>query len=113
MTVRIGVHVELDRSAYSRFTSETLARATRKAASVTAKRARDNVARAGRVRTGHMMSSIRARPVQQGGDPERTSALVIGSAHYTIYQEMGTSRGVRPAWFMRDALEALTPADYA
>lgn len=108
----------------------------RRAALVAQRRAQQNVTAAGRVASGKMRNSIRARKVREGGG---IFEWEIGSnQHYTIFQEKGTRahgpvsskflvftpkgssvkvfakwvRGVKGAHFLRDAANSITVQDF-
>src|SRR5690606_6421072 len=62
-------------------------RAVRRAATTTARRARENVVRAGRVRTGKMRDTIRAGKAMNQGT--RVRIQVNSGVPYSVYQEYG------------------------
>ena len=111
-------------------------RAVRRAATTTARRARENVVRAGRVRTGKMRDTIKAGKAVRHGS--RVRIQVNSGVPYSVYQEYGIgpvvpirakalrfvpkggggvvfakrTRGFPGAFFMRDALRALNVQDF-
>lgn len=59
--------------------------------------AKQNVDEAGRIHTGTMMNSIEHTVVDD-------SVYIGTNVEYAIYQEMGTSRGITPAHFLKNAV---------
>lgn len=57
------------------------------------------------VDTGFMRSGIH---MATGGDG--LTAVIDGSAYYTVFQEYGTSRNVPAVEFMKNSLEAVEPS---
>lgn len=134
---RVTVKYRLYRTATASIVGGLSRAAARQAANVTLQRAQSNIIRAGRVDTGRMYTSLRIEE-SRASTPERPRFLVKNDLPYTRYQEFGTRghgpvrakflrfkpkgsskfvytkwvRGVTPARFMRDALEALRPEDY-
>jgi hypothetical protein len=100
--------------------------------------ARQNIKAAGRVHTGEMGAGMRAEPSHSSSSMESVYRVVPGGDGYAKYQEFGTRahgpvrakrlvfqirgkgplifakwvRGVTPAHFMRNAMNALTPNDF-
>ena len=129
------VKLKLNRQAMAQVKQEAGQTATRRAAEATVRRTRANITRKGRVDTGKMLSSVKARPSPSGNDP----GYAVGSdLSYFDYQEKGTRghtmprgkfmvfrgrggtlvfarsvKGVKAGHFMRDALAALSERDFA
>jgi hypothetical protein len=82
----------------------------RRAAEVTVKRAKGSVNAFGRVDTGFMRDSIHA--TFRGSNQHETRFSVSSDARYAFYQHQGT-RYIKPAPFLRNAIERLRPADFA
>ena len=136
MAIRAEVKVTLDPPRVSAVVGGFTREAVQRATNVAAQRTKANIAALGRVRTGAMLRSVRATPVE--GPPLQPQARVVSDLDYTLYQERGTSgsvarpgkflvwrgrsgalvfakrtRGVPAGNFMRDAVNSLTPADFA
>lgn len=90
--------------------SGPVGRGTKNAAEVTVKRAKGSVNAFGRVKTGFMRDSIYA--TFQGSNQHGCRFSVASRARYAIYQHEGTSRGISPAPFLRNAIQRLRPSDF-
>jgi hypothetical protein len=89
--------------------SGDVGRGTRRAALVTVERAKASVNAYGRVATGFMRDSIHATFV--GSNQYASRFSVQSEAPYSIYQHDGT-RWIKPAPFLRNALDKLRPQDF-
>lgn len=109
----------------------------RKAATVAAHRARNNIYQLGRVNTGRMAKGIRVRE-SPTSTPIRRRMQIVSEAPYTRFQEFGTRahgpvrarflrfkpkgsntfvfarwvRGVTPGRFMRRAIDSIRVTDF-
>lgn len=92
--------------------SGSIGAGVQRAAKTVAKRASRNVVGYGRVKTGAMRDRI--RPTGRiGWDGKAATTVVVADVPYSTFQHEGTSRGIRPAPFLRDALRSLRPSDFA
>lgn len=134
--VSVTVSLQLDPSAVRAVVGGQTTDAVNRAAEVTAKRAKANILKAGRVDTGQMLSKVKV--VKQASPSMEPNAQVVVDVPYAMFQERGTKahgptrgrflvfvpkggqkfvfakwvRGVTPAWFMRDAIGALRVSDF-
>jgi hypothetical protein len=90
--------------------SGPVGRGTKKAAEITVQRAKNSVNAYGRVKTGFMRNSIRA--TFKGSNQFGCRFSISSAAPYAIYQHEGTSRGISPAPFLRNAVNRLRPSDF-
>lgn len=98
------VWVTMDQAAIQSVTEEASRRSTRRLAETTARRTRENIMRAGRVRTGRMLRSVDVRADEDG--------YSVGSdVPYFPHQEGGTRRGIAPMHALRDAVSSLSERD--
>ena len=91
--------------------SGIVGKATRKAADITVQRAKGSVNAYGRVKTGFMRDSITA--TFRGSNQHECRFSISSAAPYAIYQHEGTSRGISPAPFLRNAISRLRPSDFS
>ena len=133
---KVSFRLRLDAKATLSYVEQQSAKAARRAARLTAQRARANVSRAGRIDTGRMRQSIE---VHTENRRRLHPAYVVGPrVAYAKYQEHGTRahgpknakvmrftpkgsnkvvfakwvKGVKPAHFMRDALNSVKVRDF-
>lgn len=85
-------------------------RGTKAAADKTVRRSKALVSSFGRVDTGFMRDSISA--TFRGSNQHAVRFAVSSQAPYAIFQHQGTSRGITPAPFLRDAIDQLRPEDF-
>lgn len=90
--------------------SGPVGRGTKRAAEKTVKYAQGSVNAFGRVDTGYMRDSIRA--TFRGSNQHECRFSVSSAARYAFYQHQGT-RWIRPAPFLRNAIQRLRPSDFA
>lgn len=112
MTIKTSVTFRPNLRAIAQLNTLTgpIGRATKRAADVTVLRAKASVNAYGRVKTGFMRNSIHA--TFQGSNQHECRFSVSSGAHYAIYQHEGTSRGITPAPFLRNAIMRLRPSDF-
>ena len=128
--------IELNRSEIARLKRRVTHTGAKAAATIARDRARQNIARKGRVNTGAMMRKVNVREVLRSDD--KSIFEVIAEAEYSGYQEEGIgpvypvrakflrfkpkgkstfvfakkTRGFKGAHFMRDAMRAVKLSDF-
>jgi len=133
--------LDLNRGAVDRMLNEVGNQTTKRAADRVAKRARDNLTASGRIGTGKLRDSIKAEKesasgrrviwvvnvgqpygkYQERGTASQGSGYIYPvKAKFLRFKPKGSStfvfarkvRGVKPAWFMRDAYKSIGMRDY-
>jgi hypothetical protein len=101
-----------DLAAMARMNTPTgiIGQGTRRAADITVARAKGSVNAYGRVKTGLMRNSIHA--TFTGSNQYECRFAISSAAPYAIFQHEGTSRGITPAPFLRNAIQRLRPGDF-
>jgi hypothetical protein len=89
-----GVRVEIDMAAVQQLAQKVTREATEKAAAKSIARAKSNITRAGRVRTGALRGSIRI--LARRSSPSLMTANVGSDLRYAGWQERGVSGPIYP-----------------